>query len=112
MDHEKYMQICLELAASGLGYTAPNPLVGAVIVNQDRVIGKGHHQEYGKAHAEVNAINNVENKKLLLNSTLYVNLEPCSHYGKTPPCSDLVIAMKIPRVVIGAMDPFPEVSGN
>ncbi|MCC6691221.1 MAG: bifunctional diaminohydroxyphosphoribosylaminopyrimidine deaminase/5-amino-6-(5-phosphoribosylamino)uracil reductase RibD [Bacteroidia bacterium] len=102
-----YMKRCIELAAKGLGDTAPNPMVGCVIVNNDKIIGEGYHQQYGKAHAEVNAINSVQNKSLLLHSTLYVSLEPCSHHGKTPPCVELIISAKIPHVVIGSIDSNP-----
>lgn len=108
---EKYMQRCLELAQLGAGHVAPNPMVGCVIVHKDRIIGEGYHQKFGEAHAEVNAINSVEDPSLLPDSTLYVSLEPCSHYGKTPPCSDLIIRNKIKRVVIACMDPFAEVNG-
>jgi len=110
--HEIYMQRCLEMAALGLGNTAPNPLVGSVIVYQNQIIGEGYHQQYGGAHAEVNAINSVENKALLADSTLYVNLEPCAHHGKTPPCADLIIEHNIPRVVICNRDPFHAVDGK
>ncbi|MCB9335577.1 MAG: bifunctional diaminohydroxyphosphoribosylaminopyrimidine deaminase/5-amino-6-(5-phosphoribosylamino)uracil reductase RibD [Flavobacteriales bacterium] len=109
---EKYMQRSLLLAQKGLGNVAPNPMVGCVIVHQNNIIGEGYHQLYGKAHAEVNAINSVKNKELLKESILYVNLEPCAHYGKTPPCSDLIIKYKIPKVVIGCIDSFSEVSGK
>jgi diaminohydroxyphosphoribosylaminopyrimidine deaminase / 5-amino-6-(5-phosphoribosylamino)uracil reductase len=109
-----YMYRCLELAKLGAGYVAPNPMVGAVLVYKDRIIGEGWHKEYGKAHAEVNCINAVkeENRKLIPLSTLYVSLEPCAHFGKTPPCADLIIANKIPNVVIGCRDPFEEVNGK
>lgn len=106
------MQRCIELAEMGLGNTAPNPLVGCVIVHEHKIIGEGFHQQFGGPHAEVNAINSVKNKELLKNSTLYVTLEPCSHYGKTPPCADLIVKMGIPRVVISAEDPFPKVAGK
>jgi diaminohydroxyphosphoribosylaminopyrimidine deaminase/5-amino-6-(5-phosphoribosylamino)uracil reductase len=109
---EKYMYRCLQLASYGKGFVAPNPLVGAVIVHQGKIIGEGFHRKYGEAHAEVNAIASVKNADLLKESTLYVNLEPCSHYGKTPPCAKLLIEKQIPRVVIGHTDPFPEVSGR
>ena len=109
---EKYMYRCLQLAAYGKGFTTPNPMVGAVIVRNDRIIGEGFHRKYGGPHAEVNAIASVKEEQFLQDSTLYVNLEPCSHYGKTPPCSELIIRKQIPRVVIGQIDPFPEVSGN
>lgn len=106
------MQRCLDLAIQGLGNVAPNPLVGSVIVHDDKIIGEGYHQQFGKAHAEVNAIQSVMNTELLKISTLYVNLEPCSHYGKTPPCADLINENKIPRVVIGSYDPNPKVAGK
>jgi diaminohydroxyphosphoribosylaminopyrimidine deaminase/5-amino-6-(5-phosphoribosylamino)uracil reductase len=109
---EKYMKRCLELAAKGLGSVAPNPMVGSVIVYNDKIIGEGYHQQFGQAHAEVNAINSVENKELLKNATLYVNLEPCSHFGKTPPCADLIIEYKIPYVVIGSIDSNSMVCGK
>jgi len=109
---EFYMKRSIELARKGAGHVAPNPLVGAVIVHGQTIIGEGYHREYGKAHAEVNAINAVADKNLLCESTLYVTLEPCSHVGKTPACSDLIIAHKIPRVVIGMQDPFGKVNGE
>jgi diaminohydroxyphosphoribosylaminopyrimidine deaminase / 5-amino-6-(5-phosphoribosylamino)uracil reductase len=109
---EIYMRRCLELARKGLGLTRQNPLVGAVIVCNDCIIGEGYHHKYGGPHAEVNAINSVSDRSLLKNSTLYVNLEPCSHFGKTPPCSLLIKESGIPRVVAGTKDPNPEVSGN
>jgi diaminohydroxyphosphoribosylaminopyrimidine deaminase/5-amino-6-(5-phosphoribosylamino)uracil reductase len=109
---EKYMHRCLQLAACGRGFTAPNPMVGAVIVHNNQIIGEGFHRNYGGPHAEVNAIASVKEEQLLKESTLYVNLEPCSHYGKTPPCSELIVRKHIPKVVIGQMDPFPEVAGN
>lgn len=114
MIHEKYMQRCLELAAMGNGNVAPNPMVGAVLVYKDTIIGEGHHEQYGEGHGEVNALASVlpENRQFIPESTLYVNLEPCSHYGKTPPCSDLVIAQKIPKVVIACTDPNPQVAGR
>jgi diaminohydroxyphosphoribosylaminopyrimidine deaminase/5-amino-6-(5-phosphoribosylamino)uracil reductase len=96
----------------GSGTTAPNPMVGCVIVRNGKIIGEGYHIQYGGPHAEVNAINSVRNKDWLKESTLYVSLEPCAHYGKTPPCSDLIVRMGIPRVVIGTSDPFAEVSGR
>jgi diaminohydroxyphosphoribosylaminopyrimidine deaminase/5-amino-6-(5-phosphoribosylamino)uracil reductase len=110
--HEKYMQRCLELAKKGLGTTYPNPLVGSVIVHKDQIIGEGWHQKAGLPHAEVNAINSVEDTSLLTKATLYVNLEPCSHHGKTPPCSDLIIEKGIKKVVIGTVDPFAKVAGR
>lgn len=109
---EKYLLRCLELAKNGLGNVAPNPMVGCVIVFDGKIIGEGYHQEYGKAHAEVNAIHSVKDKTLLKKSTLYVNLEPCAHFGKTPPCANLIVEHHIPRVVIGCVDSFSEVSGK
>ncbi len=108
------MHRCLQLAVLGAGNTAPNPMVGAVLVHGGAVIGEGYHQKYGEAHAEVNCINNVaeENKHLISQSTLYVSLEPCAHFGKTPPCADLIIHNKIPRVVIGCRDSYKEVNGQ
>lgn len=109
---EIYMQRALQLAKCGEGQVSPNPMVGAVIVCDGEIIGEGYHRKYGEAHAEVNAINSVKDKSLLKKSTIYVTLEPCSHYGKTPPCCNLIIESKIPRVVVGVKDPFPEVSGR
>ena len=111
-DHIKYMKRCLELASKAEGLTYPNPMVGSVIVNEGKIIGEGFHLRAGEPHAEVNAINSVSDKSLLKNSTLYVNLEPCSHFGKTPPCADLIIASNIPKVVIGAVDTSDKVSGK
>ncbi len=110
--HEYYMNLCLKLAKKGLGKVHPNPMVGSVIVADDQIIGKGYHKAYGGPHAEVNAIRSVQDQSLLSKSTLYVNLEPCSHYGKTPPCSDLILKHGIPNVVIGSSDPFDEVAGK
>lgn len=110
--HEKYIKRCIELAKNGLGTTYPNPLVGSVIVHQNKITGEGWHQKSGAPHAEVNAVNSVKDKSLLKKSTIYVSLEPCSHYGKTPPCSDLIIAKGIKKVVIGCVDPFAEVAGR
>ncbi len=107
-----YMNRCLQLAQKGEGFTSPNPMVGAVIVHNDRIIGEGYHRHYGAPHAEVNAIRSVKDESLLTESTMYVSLEPCSHYGKTPPCADLIIQKKIPHVVIATPDPNPLVSGN
>lgn len=128
MNHVYYMQRCLDLAIKGLGQVAPNPMVGSVIVHDGKIIGEGYHMQYGGPHAEPNAIKNVETQyfaspanvnhetqnlaSLLQQSTLYVNLEPCSHYGKTPPCADLILTKKIPRVVIGSYDPNPQVAGK
>lgn len=111
-EHEKYMHRCIQLAKNGLGTTYPNPLVGSVIVYNDEIIGEGWHRKAGEPHAEVNAINSVKDPTLLSQSTIYVSLEPCSHYGKTPPCSDLIIEKNIPNIVIGTIDPFAKVSGN
>lgn len=109
---EKYMARCIELARGGAGHTAPNPMVGAVIVHKGKIIGEGFHRKCGEAHAEVNAVASVRDEALLRDSTIYVSLEPCSHYGKTPPCAELIIKKGIPRVVVGTLDPFPEVSGR
>lgn len=109
------MQRCIELARRGAGSVAPNPMVGAVLVYDSGIIGEGWHQQYGEAHAEVNCINEaVQNGQIdkFQQSTLYVSLEPCAHFGKTPPCSDLIIKHKIPKVVIGCRDPFKEVNGK
>ena len=110
--HDTYIKRCIELAKNGLGTTYPNPLVGSVIVYNDKIIGEGWHRKSGEPHAEVNAINSVKDKSLLSKSTIYVSLEPCSHFGKTPPCCDLIIANKIPNVVIGTIDPFAKVAGT
>lgn len=109
---EKYMRRCIELAQNGCCYAAPNPMVGAVIVSNGRIIGEGYHARCGEAHAEVNAIRSVREPHLLRSATLYVSLEPCSHYGKTPPCADLIIEKQIPRVVVGCLDPFIKVAGR
>ncbi|WP_370390865.1 bifunctional diaminohydroxyphosphoribosylaminopyrimidine deaminase/5-amino-6-(5-phosphoribosylamino)uracil reductase RibD [uncultured Winogradskyella sp.] len=106
------MDRCLQIARNGLGTTRPNPMVGAVIVLNNTIIGEGYTSAYGGPHAEVNAINCIANKEDLKRATLYVSLEPCSHYGKTPPCSDLIIANEIPRIVIGCKDDNPEVAGK
>ena len=110
--HEKYLKRCIQLAKNGLGTTYPNPLVGSVIVFENQIIGEGWHQKAGEPHAEVNAINSVQDKSLLSKSTIYVSLEPCSHFGRTPPCSDLIIENKIPNVVIGTVDPNEKVAGK
>lgn len=107
-----YMQRCLQLAANGRISCSPNPMVGALLVHQNTIIGEGWHHRAGEAHAEPKAIRAVKNQELLKESTLYVNLEPCSHFGKTPPCTDLIIEKKIPRVVIACQDPFPDVCGQ
>lgn len=110
--NEHFMQRALFLAKKGLAAAMPNPSVGAVIVHKDTIIGEGFTSAFGGAHAEVNAINAVKNKDLLKQSTLFVTLEPCSHFGKTPPCADLIVNMQIPNVVIGCVDPFAEVAGK
>jgi diaminohydroxyphosphoribosylaminopyrimidine deaminase/5-amino-6-(5-phosphoribosylamino)uracil reductase len=110
--HKKYMTRCLELARLGAGNVSPNPMVGCVIVHNDIIIGEGFHEKYGEAHAEVNAVKSVKNTKLLKESTLYVSLEPCAHFGLTPPCSELIIEKKIACVVIGTIDSFAKVSGK
>lgn len=109
---EKYIRRCIELASNGLCNAAPNPMVGAVIVHNGKIIGEGYHARCGEGHAEVNAIRSVKDESLLKESTIYVSLEPCSHYGKTPPCADLIISKGIPRVVVGCIDPFSQVSGR
>jgi len=113
-DHYTYMQRCLDLASLGSGNVAPNPMVGAVLVYENTIIGEGFHQQYGQAHAEVNCIKNVNKKDLHLieKSTLYVSLEPCNHFGKTPPCANFIITHKIPKVVIACIDPFEKVNGS
>ena len=112
--HEKYMRRCFELAKHGNSFVAPNPMVGAVLVYNDRIIGEGFHAQFGAAHAEVNCLNSVvpEQQHLIAHSTLYVSLEPCSHFGKTPPCVDLIIQHKIPKVVIAVLDKFDLVNGK
>lgn len=106
------MMRCIDLAKNGIGTTYPNPLVGSVIVYKDEIIGEGWHYSSGMPHAEVNAIQSVKDKSLLKNATIYVSLEPCSHYGKTPPCADLIIENEIKNVVIGSKDPNPKVAGK
>lgn len=107
-----FMQRALDLAALGAGKVAPNPLVGCVVVHDGRIIGEGYHQQYGGSHAEVHAIRAVENQALLAESTVYVTLEPCDHFGKTPPCSLLLIEKQVKRVVVGTIDPFAAVAGK
>ena len=111
-DEIKYISRCLQLAQLAGGHVAPNPMVGAVLVCDNTVIGEGFHQHFGEDHAEPNAINSVKDLELLKRATLYVSLEPCSYYGKTPPCADLIVSKKIPRVVIGTLDPNPKVAGK
>lgn len=112
--HEPFMQRCLELAVLGAGHVAPNPMVGAVLVHNGRIIGEGYHKQYGGPHAEVNCIDSVKeaDRPLISESVMYVSLEPCAHFGKTPPCADLLIRHKVPLVVVGCRDPFPEVDGK
>jgi diaminohydroxyphosphoribosylaminopyrimidine deaminase/5-amino-6-(5-phosphoribosylamino)uracil reductase len=112
--HQMYMHRCLQLASLGSGFVAPNPLVGAVLVNAGRIIGEGWHKQYGEAHAEVNCLANVweHDKKLIPESTMYVSLEPCAHFGKTPPCANRILAEGIKKVVVGIRDPFEQVNGK
>ena len=110
--HIKYMERCIELASEGIGNTYPNPMVGCVIVHNNKIIGEGSHQQYGYNHAEVNAINSVVDENILKESTLYVNLEPCNHYGKTPPCTKLILEKGIKNVIIGSKDPNSHVLGG
>ena len=112
ISHETYIERCVQIAKNGLGTTSPNPMVGCIIVVSGKIIGEGFTSAYGGNHAEVNAINSIKNKEALKEATLYVTLEPCSHYGKTPPCSDLIIKHKIPNVVIGCMDDNLKVAGK
>jgi diaminohydroxyphosphoribosylaminopyrimidine deaminase/5-amino-6-(5-phosphoribosylamino)uracil reductase len=111
-NHEDYIARCIELAKNGFGTTYPNPMVGSVIVYNGEIIGEGWHQKAGEPHAEVNAIRSVKDPSLLDKATIYVSLEPCSHFGKTPPCCDLIIQNKIPNVVIGTVDSNIKVAGN
>ena len=111
-EDEKFMLRAIELARLGMGKVSPNPMVGCVIVHNGVIIGEGYHSQFGMAHAEVNAVSRVKDKELLKESTLYVTLEPCSHHGKTPPCSDLILLHQIPRVVVGTVDPYAEVAGR
>lgn len=108
------MRRCIELAKQGAGHVAPNPMVGAVLVHEGRIIGEGYHRQYGDAHAEVNCVDNVQPKDIpyICKSILYVSLEPCAHFGKTPPCADLIIRHRIPHVVIGCSDSFEKVNGS
>jgi len=118
MNHEFYIKRCLELAHLGIGNVSPNPMVGCVIVVNDKIIGEGYHRKYGEAHAEPNAVKNVfdrygnDAESLLQQATAYVNLEPCAHFGKTPPCADLFVKHKLKKVVIGNRDPFSGVDGK
>lgn len=116
MDRELdiYMERCLQLAILGKTKVSPNPMVGAVLVYNDRIIGEGYHMQYGGPHAEVNCLNSVKeiDRHLISQSTIYVSLEPCAHFGKTPPCADLIIKNAIPKVVVGCRDPFDQVDGK
>ena len=114
LHHEQYMDRCLQLARLGQGRTGTNPMVGSVLVHDGVIIGEGYHEQYGQAHAEVNCLASVkpQHQPLIGQSTLYVSLEPCAHFGKTPPCADLIVEKRIPRVVIGCRDPFPLVDGK
>ena len=112
MNHTLYMSRALELAEWGRGYVSPNPMVGCVIVHEDRIIGEGWHREFGGPHAEVHAVNSVENQALLSESTVYVTLEPCAHWGKTPPCANLLVEKKVKKVIIAAVDSNPLVGGK
>lgn len=110
--HESYMRRAIDLANLGLGAVSPNPLVGCVIVHDNQIIGEGYHQKYGEPHAEVNAIHSVKNLEKLSESIVYVTLEPCSHFGKTPPCADLLVYHQVKKVVIALLDPNPNVNGK
>ncbi len=114
MVHEVYMQRCIELGKIGAGNVAPNPMVGALLVHNNKIIGEGYHKKFGEAHAEVNCLQSVQqsDRKYISESTLYVSLEPCVHFGKTPPCADLIVEQKIPHVVIGCSDSFGKVNGE
>ncbi|MGZ5221245.1 MAG: bifunctional diaminohydroxyphosphoribosylaminopyrimidine deaminase/5-amino-6-(5-phosphoribosylamino)uracil reductase RibD, partial [Chitinophagaceae bacterium] len=113
-NHQTYMWRCIQLARLGSGNVAPNPMVGSVLVHGNKIIGDGYHRQFGQAHAEVNCLASVkeEHKSFIADSTLYVSLEPCAHFGKTPPCVDLIIKNKIPLVVVGCRDPFSQVNGK
>ena len=112
MTNEIYMQRCIQLAKLAKGYTYPNPLVGSVIVHNNKIIGEGYHQKAGEPHAEINAINSVKNPELLKDSTIYVSLEPCSHFGKTPPCANKLVEIGFKKVVIGILDSHEKVNGK
>ncbi len=106
------MNRCLQLAKLGQGNVAPNPMVGAVIVHNDEIIGEGYHEKFGEPHAEVNAINSVQDKSLLKEAMIYVSLEPCAHFGKTPPCANLIVTHQFKKVIIGSRDPHSKVDGK
>lgn len=112
LSDETYMARCIQIAQLAKGWVAPNPMVGCVMVHDDKIISEGFHQQFGGPHAEVNAINAAQHKSIFSECTLYVNLEPCAHFGKTPPCADLLISHKFKRVVIGALDPHEKVAGK
>jgi diaminohydroxyphosphoribosylaminopyrimidine deaminase/5-amino-6-(5-phosphoribosylamino)uracil reductase len=114
MTPEQYMHRCIELAQLGAGKVAPNPMVGAVLVYKDKILGEGYHQKYGEAHAEVNCIASVRqaDQPLIAKSTMHVSLEPCVHFGKTPPCTDLIISRSIRKAIVGCRDPFKQVDGK
>ncbi|MEC5156878.1 bifunctional diaminohydroxyphosphoribosylaminopyrimidine deaminase/5-amino-6-(5-phosphoribosylamino)uracil reductase RibD [Chryseobacterium sp. MP_3.2] len=112
MTDQIYLKRCLELANKALGKTYPNPLVGSVIVHEGKIIGEGYHQKAGEPHAEVNAVRSVKNKVLLKESTIYVSLEPCSHFGKTPPCANMIVEQGFEKVVIGTVDLHEKVNGK
>lgn len=112
MNHEIYMQRCLDLAQKAVGKTYPNPMVGCVIVHDDKIIGEGFHERAGENHAEINAINSVKNPELLKDSTIYVSLEPCAHFGKTPPCANKIVEIGFKKVVIGILDSHEKVNGK
>ena len=110
--HNQYMKRAIELAKLGAGNVAPNPLVGAVIVHNGKIIGEGYHKKYGEPHAQVNAVNSVKDKSILSECTIYVTLEPCAHFGKTPPCSLLLVKHNFKAVVVGCRDSYEEVDGK
>ena len=112
MKHQDYMQRCLDLAILGQGAVSPNPMVGCVIVKDGQIIGEGYHRVFGGPHAEVNAIASVQNDQTIEGATVYVSLEPCAHFGKTPPCSNLLIEKKVSRVIIACKDPNTKVAGK
>ena len=112
IDDERYMRRALQLASLASGETTPNPLVGAVIVHDGHIIGEGYHHRSGQPHAEVMAVASVKQRELLPHATLYVTLEPCAHYGKTPPCAELILRERIPRVIVAMEDPFAQVAGR
>ncbi len=114
MTHEIYMKRCIELATLGMGHVSPNPMVGAILVHQNRIIGEGYHQKFGEAHAEINCLNSVspDNQAFIQDAIMYVSLEPCNHFGKTPPCTMAILQAGIQKVVVGSLDPNPMVAGK